>query len=161
MYVTTTSSCSRRLHLSKFSGSIGPSRVMHAQFQLIIKYVAGLRRSAQAHRIARIKYAISNLFKRRVINSCSFPWWDSGKIVKIHAIGNYLTSSPEPVTKLSTKAFRGDRNSDLFKERDMPISKGGDNEEKITFKMQFSRITWPSLGKAHLFFVKIKANALW
>ena len=64
-----------------------------------------------------------NLFKRRVINSCSFPWWDSGKIVKIH--GTYLTSSSEPVTKLNIKAFRGDRNSNLFKERDMPISKEG------------------------------------
>ena len=41
MYVTTTSPCSRRLRLSKFSGSIGPPGVMRAQFRLIIKY-AGL-----------------------------------------------------------------------------------------------------------------------
>ena len=61
--------------------------------------------------------------KRNFFNSCSFPWWDSGKIVKIH--GTYLTSSSEPVTKLNIKAFRGDRNSNLFKERDMPISKEG------------------------------------
>ena len=41
-YVTTTSPCSRRLRLSKFSGSNGPPGMMCAQFRLIIKYVAGL-----------------------------------------------------------------------------------------------------------------------
>ena len=57
VYVTTTSPCSRRLRLSKFSGSIGAPGVMRAQFRLIIKYVAGLLWSNRARRIARIKYA--------------------------------------------------------------------------------------------------------
>ena len=59
VYVTTTSPCSCHLRLSKFSGSIRPPGVMRAQFRLIIKHVAGLRRSTRARRITRIKYAIT------------------------------------------------------------------------------------------------------
>ena len=57
--------CFRRLPLSKFSGSIGLPAGMRAQFLLIIKYVAGLHRSTQARRIARIKYAIVHYFKKK------------------------------------------------------------------------------------------------
>ena len=53
LYVTKTSPCSRRLRLSKFSGAIGPPGVMRVQFRLKVKYVAGLRRSTRARRIAR------------------------------------------------------------------------------------------------------------
>ena len=116
---------------------------MRAQFRLIIKYVAGLRWSTQERRIARIKYAISNLFKRRVINSCLFPLGDSGKIVKIH--GNDLTSSPEPVTKLGIKAFRGDRNSNLFKGLGTCLSRGY-NEEKNNFENAILQNHWASFG---------------
>ena len=41
----------------KISSSIDPPGAMRAQFRLIIKYVAGYRRSTRARRIARIKYA--------------------------------------------------------------------------------------------------------
>ena len=85
VYVMTTSPCSRRLRLSKFSGSIGAPGVMRAQFRLIIKYVAGLLWSNRARRIARIKYA--NIM-RHIHVACSHVW---------HAPG-YLNLSPLPVS---------------------------------------------------------------
>ena len=57
MYDTTTSPCSRRLRLSKFSSSMGPPGVVRGQFRLIIKYVDCFCGSTWAHQISRIKYA--------------------------------------------------------------------------------------------------------
>ena len=50
----------RRSRLSKFSDSIGPPGLMHAQLQLLIKCVACPHQSTRACRIVRIKYANCN-----------------------------------------------------------------------------------------------------